>query len=113
MVSYATARAESLVPKSEVGFWDRPERIALMILGALVNRMPIALWILAIGPNITVIHRILHTWKQTKDGRLPLAGSESIAGTSSSRAKSRASIPGSVQPHDASSLLTRAAKRGG
>ena len=51
MVSYATARAESLVPKSEVGFWDRPERLALMILGALVNRMPIALWILAIGPN--------------------------------------------------------------
>src|SRR5271168_3996859 len=65
MVSYAKARAESLVPKAEVGFWDRPERLALMILGALVNRMPIALWILAIGSNITVIHRIVHTWKQT------------------------------------------------
>jgi hypothetical protein len=36
-----------------------------MILGALVNRMPVALWILAIGSNITVIHRIVHTWKQT------------------------------------------------
>jgi len=65
MVSYAKARAESLVPKSEVGFWDRPERLVLMILGALVNRMPVALWILAIGSNITVIHRIVHTWKQT------------------------------------------------
>jgi hypothetical protein len=25
-----------------------------------------ALWILAIGPNITVIHRIVHTWKQAE-----------------------------------------------
>lgn len=66
MVSYAKARAESLVPSAEVGFWDRPERLVLMIVGALSNRMEIALWILAIGPNITVIHRIVDTWKHTK-----------------------------------------------
>lgn len=66
MVSYAKARAESLVPGTEVGFWDRPERLVLMILGALSNRMEVALWILAIGPNLTVIHRILDTWKHTK-----------------------------------------------
>ena len=69
MVSYAQARAESLIEKCRVGFWERPERIVLMILGALVNRMPLVLWILAIGPNVTVIHRILHTWSQT-EGRL-------------------------------------------
>ena len=67
MVSYAKARAESLVPAAEVGFWERPERLVLMILGALTNRMDVVLWILAIGPNITVIHRIVHTWKQTKE----------------------------------------------
>jgi hypothetical protein len=67
MVSYAKARAESLVPNEDVGFWDRPERLVLMIIGALANRMPPVLWILAIGPNITVIHRIVHTWKQTKE----------------------------------------------
>src|SRR6202453_4476403 len=39
MVSYAKARAESLVPSAEVGFWERPERLVLMILGALTNRM--------------------------------------------------------------------------
>ncbi|MGH9682664.1 MAG: CDP-alcohol phosphatidyltransferase family protein [Candidatus Acidiferrales bacterium] len=71
MVSYAKARAQSLVPTTEVGFWERPERLVLMILGALTNRMPIALWILAIGPNITVIHRILHTWKATESATLP------------------------------------------
>src|SRR5271157_1103411 len=48
MVSYAKARAESLVPPSEVGFFERPERLILMILGALANRMPVVLWILAI-----------------------------------------------------------------
>jgi CDP-diacylglycerol---glycerol-3-phosphate 3-phosphatidyltransferase len=65
MVSYAKARAESLVPTDEIGFWERPERLVLMILAALANRMEIALWILAIGPNITVIHRIVHTWQRT------------------------------------------------
>jgi CDP-diacylglycerol--glycerol-3-phosphate 3-phosphatidyltransferase len=65
MVSYAKARAESLLPPEEIGFWDRPERLVLMIVGALANRMEAALWILAIGPNITVIHRIVHTWKRT------------------------------------------------
>ena len=66
MVSYAQARAESLIGSCNVGFWKRPERIALMILGALSNRMQLALWLLAIGPNITVVHRILHTWKHTE-----------------------------------------------
>jgi phosphatidylglycerophosphate synthase len=65
MVSYAKARAESLVPTTEIGFWERPERLVLMIVAALANRMEIALWILAIGPNITVIHRIVHTWRRT------------------------------------------------
>ena len=40
-----------------------------MILGAVVNRVPIALFILAIGPNLTVIHRIWHTWNQTEGQR--------------------------------------------
>ncbi len=66
MVGYSKARAASLVPAEDVGFWDRPERLVLMIVGCLVSQMGLALWILAIGPNITVMHRILHTWKQTE-----------------------------------------------
>lgn len=80
MVSYAKARAESLVPGPGVGFWERPERLVLMILGALVNRMPIVLWILAIGPNITVIHNIIHTWQQTERGRRSLADAQNALG---------------------------------
>lgn len=85
MVSYAKARAESLVPTAEVGFWERPERLVLMILGALANRMPVVLWILAIGPNITVIHRILYTWKQTKGA--PADAPAHAGGAGSSRAQ--------------------------
>lgn len=71
MVSYSKSRAASLVPVESVGFWERPERLVLMILGALSNRMELALWILAIGPNLTVIHRIVHTRRQMKDAPAP------------------------------------------
>jgi len=70
MVSYARARAESLIPSCKAGFWERPERIVLLILGALGNRMAPALWLLAIGPNISVIQRIVHTWNEIQAGRL-------------------------------------------
>jgi len=35
MVSYTSARAESLIPKCDVGFLRRPERVVLLILGSL------------------------------------------------------------------------------
>ena len=66
MVSYARARAESLIPRCKVGFMERPERIVLVIIGALFNRMAPVLWVIAVLSNITVVHRILYTWRQTK-----------------------------------------------
>src|SRR5205814_4169052 len=39
MTSYARARAESLIPRCTVGFVERPERIVLIVLGAVTNRM--------------------------------------------------------------------------
>ncbi len=70
MVSYTRARAESLIPECKAGFWERPERIVLMILGALGDRMAPALWLLAVGPNITVIQRIRYTWRQMAAGNV-------------------------------------------
>lgn len=74
MVSYTTARSESMGVKSNVGFLQRPERMVLLIIGGLstfpgsnsffANRMPQVLWILAIGSIWTFIHRMFHTWKQ-------------------------------------------------
>ncbi|WP_058186040.1 CDP-alcohol phosphatidyltransferase family protein [Terracidiphilus gabretensis] len=69
MVSYTRARAEALIGSCKVGFMERPERIVLIILGALFNHwgvMAPVLWILAVLSTITVIHRIQHTYQNTK-----------------------------------------------
>jgi CDP-diacylglycerol---glycerol-3-phosphate 3-phosphatidyltransferase len=69
MVSYTRARAESLISTCKVGFMERPERIVLVIIGALFNRwgtMAPSLWVIAVLSTITVIHRIRFTYQQTK-----------------------------------------------
>lgn len=66
MVSYARARAECTIPQCKVGFLERPERIVLIIIGALFDRMAPVLWILAILSNVTVIHRMVHTFQEAK-----------------------------------------------
>jgi CDP-diacylglycerol--glycerol-3-phosphate 3-phosphatidyltransferase len=73
MVSYTRARAEALIGKCKVGFMERPERIVLVILGALCNRwgvMAPALWVLAALSTITVIHRIRFTYLETERRKL-------------------------------------------
>jgi CDP-diacylglycerol--glycerol-3-phosphate 3-phosphatidyltransferase len=64
MVSYTRARAESLIEKCKVGFMERPERIVLVIIGALFNHMAPVLWVLAVFSTTTVIHRIRYTYEQ-------------------------------------------------
>jgi len=103
MVSYAKARAASLVAKTSAGFWERPERLVLMILGALFDRMPLVLWILAIGSNITVVHRIIYTWKQTKAAS-PEPGADP--------AHDSTHTEDLATGHDASRYLARTAGRG-
>jgi CDP-diacylglycerol--glycerol-3-phosphate 3-phosphatidyltransferase len=66
MVSYTRARAENTIPKCKVGFLERPERVVLVIIGALFNRMAQVLWVIAVLSNITVIHRMIYTWQETK-----------------------------------------------
>src|SRR6516225_11730046 len=66
MVSYARARAENSIPKCKVGFLERPERIVLIIIGALFNHMAQVLWVIAILSNVTVIHRMIYTWQEAK-----------------------------------------------
>jgi CDP-diacylglycerol---glycerol-3-phosphate 3-phosphatidyltransferase len=66
MVSYTRARAENLIPSCKVGFLERPERVVLFIIGALFDRMAPVLWIIAILSNLTVIHRVVHTWRESR-----------------------------------------------
>jgi CDP-diacylglycerol---glycerol-3-phosphate 3-phosphatidyltransferase len=75
MVSYTTARSESLGVKANVGFVQRPERVVLLIIGALstwdwnstnsfANRMPQVLWVIAILSVWTLVHRMYFIWKE-------------------------------------------------
>jgi CDP-diacylglycerol--glycerol-3-phosphate 3-phosphatidyltransferase len=66
MVSYTRARAEVTIPKCKVGFLERPERVVLIILGALFDRMAPVLWVIAVLSNVTVVHRMIYTWQETK-----------------------------------------------
>jgi len=66
MVSYTRARAECTIPKCKVGFLERPERVVLIIIGALFARMAAALWVIAVLSNLTVIHRMIYTWQEAR-----------------------------------------------
>jgi len=66
MISYTRSRAENVIPACKVGFLERPERIVLIIIGALFDRMAQVLWVIAILGNITVFHRMYFTWKETQ-----------------------------------------------
>ncbi len=66
MVSYTRSRAENTIPKCKVGFLERPERMVLLMIGTLFNRMAPVLWVIAVLSNITVIHRMYFTWQETR-----------------------------------------------
>lgn len=68
MTSYARARAESLIPDCTVGVLERPERIALLVVGAVFNRMVAVLWVIAVLANITAIQRVVFTYVELKRG---------------------------------------------
>ncbi len=69
MVSYTRARAEALIPQCKVGFMERPERIVLIIIGAVfywADAMAPVLWVLAVLSTITVAHRVVYTYQNSK-----------------------------------------------
>ena len=68
MTSYARARAESLIPRCPVGLMERPERVVLIIAGALLNKMVAVLWVVALLSNITAIQRIVYTYVELRRG---------------------------------------------
>jgi len=66
MVSYTRARAESVGVQCRVGFMERGERLLALIVGALLDLLAPAVWVVAVGANVTAIHRIAHTWRATR-----------------------------------------------
>jgi CDP-diacylglycerol---glycerol-3-phosphate 3-phosphatidyltransferase len=72
ITSYTRARAECIIPKCKVGFMERPERVFLLAIGLLFNRVPICLLLMAVSSFITIIDRIVYTQRELK--RMEAAG---------------------------------------
>jgi len=64
MISYTRTRAENIIPTCKVGFMERPERVVLLIIGALFLRMAPVLWVIAVLGNLTVVHRMIFTYQE-------------------------------------------------
>jgi CDP-diacylglycerol--glycerol-3-phosphate 3-phosphatidyltransferase len=45
---------------------ERPERVVLLIIGALFDRMAPVLWVIAVLGNLTVVHRMVFTYQEAK-----------------------------------------------
>ena len=66
MVSYTRARAEALGLEADIGLMQRPERILIIGLGALIHPVALkfAIWLVAVFANYTAAQRIMHVYKQ-------------------------------------------------
>ena len=69
MVSYTRARAEGLGLECKVGWFERPERLLLILIAGLFGIsavMPWALVILTVLSFATAAQRVAHVWKNTR-----------------------------------------------
>jgi CDP-diacylglycerol--glycerol-3-phosphate 3-phosphatidyltransferase len=85
MISYTRTRAENIIPTCKVGFLERPERIVLLIIGALFDRMAPVLWVIAILGNLTVIHRMIFTYGESKQLERAQLGARTMTASSGGR----------------------------
>jgi CDP-diacylglycerol--glycerol-3-phosphate 3-phosphatidyltransferase len=85
MISYTRSRAENIIPACKVGFLERPERVVLLIIGALFDRMAPVLWVIAVLGNLTVIHRMIFTYQDAKRLEDAQLRPRSVATSSTSR----------------------------
>ncbi len=74
MVSYVRARAEGLGIECKVGLMQRPERVVVTALAAIITGITGSLWwliggmtLIAVLANITAFWRVAHCYKQLKD----------------------------------------------
>lgn len=81
MVSYTRARAEGLGLDCKVGWFERPERMALLIVGGLVTGaagwfwpMPLALLLLAVFSLATAAQRMAHVHRTTRGAGMDQPG---------------------------------------
>ena len=66
LISYIRARSEGLNIECKVGLFTRAERVIILALALIVNQVFIALIVLLVFTFITVVHRLIFVYSQTK-----------------------------------------------
>jgi CDP-diacylglycerol--glycerol-3-phosphate 3-phosphatidyltransferase len=73
LVSYVRARAEGLGLDADVGIMRRTQRILILSMGLMLSTFEpillVALWVLAIGSNLTAAHRLIYVWYHSRKER--------------------------------------------
>lgn len=78
LVSYTRARAEALGIECKIGLMQRQERMTYLAAGAILGSIPytkhvfltLAIWIIAILSNVTVIQRVWHIRNKIKESEI-------------------------------------------
>ena len=68
LISYVRARAECEVDSCRVGFWERGERVGVLVLGFLTGHIGMAVAILGVGTHWTVFQRLSMAHLSTRAG---------------------------------------------
>ncbi len=67
VVSYSKARAESVVDDFEGGWFERAERLVVLMVGAVLDLLPLALAIVAAGSTVTAGQRMALAWRKMNE----------------------------------------------
>ncbi len=66
IISYVKARAENYIDNCGVGYWQRGERIAAILIGLFSGHIATVIAMLAVLPAFTVLRRLLFAYRQIK-----------------------------------------------
>ena len=70
LISYERARAEGLGLDCKVGFFERPERLIILIVALISGFVKVGIVVLFIGTLITALQRLIYVYKKAEEERL-------------------------------------------
>ncbi|MBM4017793.1 MAG: CDP-alcohol phosphatidyltransferase family protein [Planctomycetes bacterium] len=109
LISYIRARAETAGARGGGGFWQRPERVVTILLGAAFGHVTTAVWILGLWPLATVAHRLWHARRSCAAAQAAAAvtaAEAAAAGSGEPGAEGAATAPGAdIEPQGLAAVL--------
>ena len=106
LISYQRAKAESLGLDAKGGLMERAERVVLLCIGLLWDRLLVpVLWVMLALTLVTAIQRFVKVWRQAEVA--PVIAAADRDAPQPSPDATRRSHPAPAHPRPATSWLTR------